>query len=37
MENILRPIKELMMMGLWGIFFGGIFLSLMGLLMAVSY
>ena len=37
MESILRPIKELIIMGFFGIFFGGTFLALMGLLMAVSY
>ena len=37
MDSIIRPIKELMMISLWAIFFGGLFLSLVGLLMAVSY
>jgi hypothetical protein len=37
MESITRPIKELMMISLGAIIFGGIFLSFVGLLMAVSY
>lgn len=37
MESITRPIKELMMLGFMAIFFGSVFLSLVGLLMAVSH
>ena len=37
MEVMIRPIKELMMLGFCAIVFGGIFLSFVGLLMAVSY
>lgn len=37
MESIIRAIKEFMMLGFWAVMFGSIFLSLLGLLMAVSY
>ena len=37
MDSIIRPIKELVMISLWAILFGGIFLSFVGMLMAVSY
>lgn len=37
MESITRPIKELMMLGFMAIIFCGVFLALIGLLMAVSY
>lgn len=37
MQTIIRPIKELMMIGFGAILFGGIFLSLLEMLMAVSY
>ena len=37
MDSIIRPIKELVMLVFWSIVFGGIFLSLIGMLMVVSY
>lgn len=37
MESIIKAIKELMMYALFGVFFGGIFLLFMNLLIAVSY
>lgn len=37
MESTTRPIKELLMLGFIAVFFSSIFLSLVQLLMAVSY
>ena len=37
MESIIRPIKELMMIGFIAILYGGIFLSFIRLFMEVSY
>lgn len=37
MKTIIRPVKEFLMLGFNAVFFSSLFLSLMQLLMAVSY